>query len=56
MGDKACKCGGRKDRETESSGNNPTVLVLAVTELVFSLLAGTVLCFGFSVRIMLITH
>ena len=32
------------------------VLVLAGTELTFFLVAGTVLCFGFSVRMMLITH
>ena len=31
------------------------VLVLAGIELIFFLVAGTVLCFGFSVRIMLIT-
>ena len=33
----------------------PSVLVSAGTELIFFLVAGTVLCFGFSVRIMLIT-
>ena len=32
------------------------VLVLAGIELIFFLVAGTVLCFGFSVRMMLITH
>ena len=32
------------------------VLVSAGIELIFFLVAGTVLCFGFSVRIMLITH
>ena len=32
------------------------VLVMAGIELIFFLLAGTVLGFGFSVRIMLITH
>ena len=32
-----------------------TVLVLAGTELTLFLVAGTVLCFGFSVRMMLIT-
>ena len=32
------------------------VLVSAGTELTFFLVAGTVLCFGFSVRMMLITH
>ena len=35
----------------------PPVLVSAGTELIFFLVAGTVLCFAFSVRIMLmITH
>ena len=34
----------------------PSVLVSAGTELTLFLVAGTVLCFGFSVRIMLITH
>ena len=33
----------------------PSVLVLAGIELIFFSVAGTVLCFGFSVRIMLIT-
>ena len=33
----------------------PAVLVLSGTELIFFLVAGTVLCFGFSVRMMLIT-
>ena len=33
----------------------PVVLVLAGIELIFFLVAGTVLCFGFSVRMMLIT-
>ena len=33
-----------------------TVLVLARTELIFFLVAGIVLCFGFSRKIMLITH
>ena len=33
-----------------------TVLVSARTELIFFLVAGTVLCFGFSRKIMLITH
>lgn len=28
VGGKACKCGGRKDGETESSGNNPTLTTL----------------------------
>ena len=32
-----------------------SVLVSAGTELIFFLVAGTVLCFGFSVRMMLIT-
>ena len=32
------------------------VLVSAETELIFILVAGIVLCFGFSVRILLITH
>lgn len=32
------------------------VLVLASTELIFFLGAGTALCFGRSMRIMLITH
>ena len=33
-----------------------TVLVLAGIELIFFLVAGTVLCFGFRMRTMLITH
>ena len=33
-----------------------SVLVLARIELIFILVAGTVLCFGFSVRILLITR
>ena len=33
-----------------------TVLVSAGIELIFFLVAGTVLCFGFSMRRMLITH
>ena len=32
------------------------VLVLAEIELIFFLAAGAVLCFGFRIRIMLITH
>jgi len=32
------------------------VLVSTGTELIFSLAVGTVPCFGFSMRIMLITH
>ena len=35
---------------------NTTVLVSAGIELIFFLVAGSALCFGFSVRIMLITH
>ena len=35
---------------------NHAVLVLAGIELILFLVAGTVLCFGFSVRIMLITR
>ena len=34
---------------------SPSVLVSAGIELIFFLVAGTVLCFGFSVRITLIT-
>ena len=39
-----------------SIANGRAVLVLAEIELIFFLAAGTVLCFGFSVRKMLITH
>ena len=34
----------------------PGVLVLARTELIFFVVAGIVQCFGFSRKIMLITH
>ena len=34
----------------------PVVLISAGIELIFFLVAGTVLCFGFRMRIMLITH
>ena len=34
----------------------PGVLVSARTELIFFLVAGIVLCFGFSRKVMLITH
>ena len=39
----------------QSAYTKLTVLVSAGRELIFFLVAGTVLCFGFSVRIMLIT-
>jgi len=39
-----------------SSSTNPCGLVLAGIELIFFLVAGTGLCFWFSMRIMLITH
>ena len=37
-------------------GLKPCVLVSGRTELIFFLVAGIVLCFGFSRKIMLITH
>ena len=41
--------------QTCMDGNEPSVLVSARTELIFFLVAGIVLCFGFSRKIMLIT-
>ena len=46
-------CGRRASR---MEGRKGGVLVLAGIELIFFLVAGIVLCFGFSVRIMLITR
>ena len=42
--------------QTEEDFGMPYVLVSARIELIFFLVAGIVLCFGFSVRRMLITH
>ena len=48
--------GERQQRVSTPEKGCAPVLVLAGTELMFFLVAGIVLCFGFSMRIMLITH
>ena len=45
-----------EDRGLPQAGKWGTVLVSARTELIFFLVAGIVLCFGFSRKIMSITH
>ena len=54
------KMNGLKLKTTKSTGrregSKEGVLVSAGTELILFLVTGTVLCFGFSVRIVLITH
>lgn len=49
-------CSYQLTREEQVAEKDDSILVSAGTELIFFLVGGAVLCFGFRMRTMLITH